>query len=463
MKYQSTRGFEKGISFKEVLLNGLAKDGGLYVPEKFEKFTMAQISKFKNLEYYQLAFETTYQFVASDISETAYFEICKKTYSNFSKDKILTINKLEKNEFILNLYHGPTMAFKDFALQLLGNIYDYFLKKDNLRLTIIGATSGDTGSAAIAGCLRSKLVQMFILFPYKKVSEIQRKQMTTIYDPNLHNIAIEGNFDDCQNLVKKMFEMNNKEKKLRLAAVNSINWVRIMGQIVYYFWSYLRCCDSEEEINFSVPTGNFGNVYAGFIAKRMGIPIKKLVVSSNVNDVLTRFFNSGRMEMFKTVKTLSPSMDIQVSSNFERLLFNYFPNEKKGVNKFYKQLKDNGKFLVDKSILNKILKEFCGGKINDLETKQNIKNIYEKYNIIIDPHTSVGICVGRNNISCEEKKIFLATAHYGKFIETIRASLDKDVQLPNSLKSLIKKEEKYEIMSNEIDAIASFVLSKNNF
>ena len=251
----------------------------------------------------------------------------QKTYEKAFGSKIISIHKLNEKEFISNLYHGPTFAFKDFALQLLGNIYDYILKKKK-KLTIIGATSGDTGSAAIYGCSQSKHIKMFILFPKGKVSEIQRKQMTTFDNPNVFNIAVNGNFDDCQKLVKDLFNINNKQKKINLAAVNSINWVRIMGQIVYYFWSYLRVGNGFDPINFVVPTGNFGNAYAGFISKKMGLPVGKIVIGSNKNDILTRFFLSGKMIVKKTKRSLSPSMDIQVSSNFERLLFDYFQKEK---------------------------------------------------------------------------------------------------------------------------------------
>ena len=328
MKYLSTRGSEKNVSFRNVLLNGLASDGGLYVPEKIPSFSKQQILKFKTLTYYELAYEVTKSFVLPDISNKRYFEICKKTYDNFSDKEVLSIDNLNSNEYLLNLFHGPTLAFKDFALQLLGNIYDYFLKKENINLTIIGATSGDTGSAAISGCLKSDLIKMFIFFPYKKVSEIQRRQMTTVLNPKLFKIAVKGDFDDCQNLVKSLFENNKKRKSQKFAAVNSINWVRIMGQIVYYFWSFLNCSNKFELVNFIVPTGNFGNVYAGFISKKMGLPINKLVVASNSNDVLTRFFETGKMEMHQTIKTLSPSMDIQISSNFERLLFFYLKKKK---------------------------------------------------------------------------------------------------------------------------------------
>ncbi len=461
MKYLSTRGSEKNVSFRNVLLNGLASDGGLYVPEKIPSFSKQQILKFKTLTYYELAYEVTKSFVLPDISNKRYFEICKKTYDNFSDKEVLSIDNLNSNEYLLNLFHGPTLAFKDFALQLLGNIYDYFLKKENINLTIIGATSGDTGSAAISGCLKSDLIKMFIFFPYKKVSEIQRRQMTTVLNPKLFKIAVKGNFDDCQNLVKSLFENNKKRKSQKFAAVNSINWVRIMGQIVYYFWSYLNCSNKFELVNFIVPTGNFGNVYAGFISKKMGLPINKLVVASNSNDVLTRFFETGKMEMHQTIKTLSPSMDIQISSNFERLLFFYLKKKKDGVSKLYSNLKKNKKFIVEKDILVKILNEFVGGRVDDVKTKDTILEIYKKFKIVLDPHTAVGVRVGREKTHNKEKNIFLATAHYGKFMNTIEISLKKKIELPHKLRELLTKKEQFEIFENNLEQIEMYILGNS--
>ena len=298
MYYSSTRGKRQDIGFIQAMLNGLAKDGGLFVPKNIKKLTHSQLVEISKLNYEKLAFEITKLFIGiNDIDQNDYKQICEKTYSeNFGRE-IISLNKLEENEFILNLYHGPTFAFKDFALQLLGNLYDHVLKKRKINLTILGATSGDTGSAAISGCQKAKNAKIFILFPYKKVSEIQRKQMTTNTNKNVFNIAVKGNFDDCQKLVKDFFGLNSKTQKYNLAAINSINWVRIMGQIVYYFWSYFRVEKNLNQINYVVPTGNFGNVYAGFVSKCHGAyQIKKLIVSSNKNDILTRFFSSGEMK-----------------------------------------------------------------------------------------------------------------------------------------------------------------------
>lgn len=457
MYYSSTRGHEKKSSFEKVLLSGLAKDGGLYVPNNLKMFNKSELHNFRSLDYYELVYKITLDFVKEEICEADYLKICKKTYESFSSKPIISHTKLDENEAILNLFNGPTFAFKDFALQLLGNIYEFFLEKKKSNLTIIGATSGDTGSAAINGCSKSDRVRMFILFPYNKVSKIQRKQMTTINKENVFNIAIKGNFDDCQNIVKLLFERNNREKKYNLAAVNSINWVRIMGQIVYYFWSYLNLIKNDEKINFAVPTGNFGNIYAGFLAKKMGLPINKLVIASNSNDVLTRFFENGVMEKKTAVKTISPSMDIQVSSNFERLLFYFMDKEGASIKESFEKLKKGDNFSINKKKLEKISNFFLAGRLSDKKTKETIKEIYYNSGVIVDPHTAVGICVGRKLLKKGEKNVYLATAHYAKFIDTIKESLDENINLPKKLEKIIEKKEYYEILDNSLDQVDQYV------
>ncbi len=460
MFYSSTRGIDKNRRFKEVLLNGLAKDGGLYVPESLKEFSTKELVSLKKLNYPELAFEVTKDFISKDIPTDVYKEICYQTYSKVFGKNIISINKLGTNEYIANLFHGPTYAFKDFALQLLGNIYDFILKKEDKKLTIIGATSGDTGSAAIHGCSQSNKIKIFILFPKGKVSQIQRRQMTTFNKSNVFNIAVNGNFDDCQKLVKDFFNINNKKKEVNLAAVNSINWVRIMGQIVYYFWSFFKVSNNLNPISFVVPTGNFGNAYAGFISKKMGLPIKSIVVSSNKNDILTRFFMSGKMIVKNTKKSLSPSMDIQVSSNFERLLFDYI-SEGKTISKLFKELDNKGEFEICEENLKKIKCVFKSGKLDDKNTKETIKILNDKYNIIVDPHTAVGIAVGQKELSNHEKRVYLATAHYGKFLKTINLSLNKKINYPIKLGKLINKKEKYFEIDNKIEDFKNFVLKNN--
>ena len=460
MIYSSTRGGEKNVDFTSVLLNGLAKDGGLYVPDYFPNFSRKQLEGLRNLNYSELCFEVTKQFISErDIPHKEYKKICLKTYSQDFEKKIIEIDKLNNFEYLLNLFHGPTFAFKDYALQLLGNIYDFILKKKKINLTILGATSGDTGSAAIYGCSKSKNIKTFILYPDQKVSEIQRKQMTTFESNKVFCVAINGNFDDCQKLVKDFF--NSKDRKnLNLAAVNSINWVRIMGQIVYYFWSYFRVNKEFKELNYVVPTGNFGNVYAGYVSKKMGLPINKLIVSSNSNDILTRFFESGTMEVKHAIKTLSPSMDIQISSNFERLLYNEIKNTDY-INGFYDDLNKKGKFKIDRSLLQRLRKVFGYGRLNDDETAQSIKLISENFGIILDPHTAVGLSIGRKVLADNEKRVYLATAHYSKFIDTVNAVLSRNLSIPNKLSKVLNRKEKFKKLENDLDELKKYVIQKS--
>lgn len=461
MDYISTRDDNaKTCDFEKVLLDGLAPDGGLYVPKYFPKFSIKKIESFKNLDYSDLVYEVTKEFVQPSIPYKDYLKICKKTYSSFGEENEISITRLNNKESILNLFHGPTAAFKDFALQLLGNIYNYILKKKKINLVILGATSGDTGSAAISGCSKSEKIKIFILFPNNKVSDVQRRQMTTFKNNNVYNVAIKGDFDDCQNIVKEIFKENHKVKKYNLSGVNSINWVRIMGQIVYYFWSYLKICKMKEKLIFSVPTGNFGNIYAGFVAKQMGLPIQKLVIASNLNDVLKRFLDSGEMSIKKTKKTLSPSMDIQISSNFERLLFFYYGNCSKPIKQLYNSLEKNKSFSVSKDILENIKQTFKGGKIDDKQTIFTIKDIYEKFKVIIDPHTAVGLCIGRKILKKSDQKIvYLATAHYAKFLDSIRDEVNhfSNVELPKNFDDLFKLDEKFKILGNNVNIVKDFM------
>lgn len=459
MKYLSTRGGEDDVSFTSVLLNGLAKDGGLYVPKSFPKFSFKDLKNLSHMNYSDLCYEVTKSFISeSDIPHKDYKKICYETYDNKFSENIINIDKLSQSENILNLYHGPTLAFKDFALQLLGNIYDYILKKKKIELTILGATSGDTGSAAIYGCSKSKKIKTFILFPYGKVSEIQRRQMTTFKNKNVFCVAIKGDFDDCQKLVKDFF--NYKEKKINLAAVNSINWVRIMGQLVYYFWSYFKVEKNLERISYVVPTGNFGNVYAGYISKKMGLPINKLVVSSNKNDILTRFFETGIMERKETIKTISPSMDIQVSSNFERLLYDY--SKSSGlIKKLYRDLGVRGHFSLDSKLLDLMRVSFSYGRLSDKETLISIEKIFKKYRIILDPHTAVGYSIGQAVLDNSEKRIYLATAHYSKFIDTVKKVIDDQVLLPPRILSIMKKKERFDLLKNNLQELMEYVKNKS--
>ncbi len=363
MKFISTRLSAPNLSFEETILQGLATDGGLYVPEFLPKFSENDMSKMRKMTYEELFFEITKHFIGNEIPANIYKEIIKKSYKNFSHKAIAPLKQLSSNEFLLELFHGPTLAFKDFALQFLGNLLDYFLTKNNQQIVIVGATSGDTGSAAIQGCMASKNAQIFILHPHNRVSEVQRRQMTTVLSDNVFNIALKGNFDDCQSFVKKMFANQDFLNGKKMVAVNSINFARIMAQIVYYFYAALRLGNNEKNpISFIVPTGNFGDIYAGFLAKRMGLNINKLVVATNANDILVRFLNSNDYSRSELIETISPSMNIQVSSNFERLLFDAHKEEKseEKLAELMKEFEQTSSLKVGDKILQNIQRDFLG-------------------------------------------------------------------------------------------------------
>lgn len=464
MKYISTRSNAAELSFEDVVLQGLATDGGLYVPEFLPSLHAKDLEQLRHLSYEELFFEITKHFVGSEIDAKTYREIIKKSYKNFSHKAIAPLKQLDSNEFLLELFHGPTLAFKDFALQFLGNLLDYFLQKRDEKIVIIGATSGDTGSAAIQGCMHCQNAQIFILHPHNKVSEVQRRQMTSVIAPNVHNIALEGNFDDCQSFVKKMFGEQDFLNGKRMVAVNSINFARIMAQIVYYFYSALRVgASNASPVSFVVPTGNFGDIYAGFLAKKMGLPIKRLVAATNSNDILTRFINNNDYSKSEMIETISPSMNIQVSSNFERLLFDTYKELKseKKLAKLMAEFEQNGSLKVEGAILDKIKKTFAAFAIDDKETKKTILKTYQDTVETLDPHTAIAVNACKKFMQSDlyegEFVINLATAHPAKFPDAVISAGVPQPTLPNFLKDLFKQKEKYEILENNLDVIKKFI------
>tara|TARA_B110000259_G_scaffold182219_1_gene225473 strand:+ start:12722 stop:14128 length:1407 start_codon:yes stop_codon:yes gene_type:complete len=467
MKYISTRGRAANLNFEDVVLQGLAEDGGLYIPEDLPKFSKEEISEMKKLNYQDLTFKIVKPFVAGEISDSDLTKIIKKSYLKFSNKAIAPIKQLSHNQFLLELFHGPTLAFKDFALQFLGNIFDFILEKRKERVVIVGATSGDTGSAAIMGCKDCDNVDIFILHPYKKVSEVQRRQMTSVISDNVHNISLKGNFDDCQEYVKEMFSDQSFLGGARMAAVNSINWVRIMAQIVYYFYSAVRLDVSKKNpISFSVPTGNFGDIYAGYLAKRMGLPINKLIVATNKNDILTRFFQGNDYSRKELIETLSPSMNIQVSSNFERMLFDYhkkFDKENEVFNKM-SEFKKTGKLKVSDEIFSDIRNDFISYSIDDKETCKIINRTYQENEEILDPHTATGIGAAdlyqKSRDYQGEYVVILATAHPSKFPDAIVKSEVPEAKLPLFLSDLMNKEEKMSIIEKDLDMVKNFISNK---
>ena len=457
MKYISTRNNSKEYNFEEVFIKGLADDGGLFVPKILRKFTEAELNSMKKLSYQELANKIIHPFVGNFMSESELSNTIKKSYSVFRKDQVVSLIKVG-NINILELFHGPTLAFKDVAMQLLGNFYEHYLGKNNKNINVIVATSGDTGAAAIDAIKGKKNMNIFILHPHNKISSVQRKLMSTVKDKNVFNIAIEGNFDDCQNLVKSMFSDKEFSTSINMSGVNSINWARIIAQCVYYFYTYFLL-DNKKPINFSVPTGNFGDVYAGYLSKKMGLPIDKLIVATNQNDILHRAITSGRYEAQKVVQTTSPSMDIQVASNFERLIYDLNNQNDLETDKIMSDIKKNGKFIISKEKLTKIRKDFLSAHIKETEVLRIIKETYEKYKIILDPHTAIGFGASKTK-DLEGDIVALATAHPCKFPDAIDRSINFKPALPNELKYILDEKENYDIISNNLNKIQQHIKNK---
>ncbi len=460
MRYISTRGKAPAQTFEQVLLTGLAPDGGLYVPEQLPSFSKEEMEQMASLSYPELAHKIITPFIDGAINDADLKEIIDRSYASFANKAVAPLHMLGANEWVLELYCGPTLAFKDFALQLLGNLLDYVLKRNNQKVVILGATSGDTGSAALEGCRHSDNVDIFILHPYQRVSEVQRRQMTTVLGDNVHNIAVKGNFDDCQRIVKAAFgDQSFLPEGRQLAAVNSINWARIMAQIVYYFYASVQLGGPHRPVSFSVPTGNFGDIYAGYLAMQMGLPVRQLIVATNSNDILHRFINRNEYGLSELKHTLSPSMDIMVSSNFERYLFDLFGRDGQALAQFMTSSTD-GTHSVTPERWEQARKVFASASVNDDVTCEVIKQVYEETEFLIDPHTAVGVKAAREcNTDKSVPMITLATAHPVKFADAVtRAGLDTPA-LPEHLRDLFEREEQYAIVENSKEAVTDFVKS----
>ena len=458
MEYISTRNTEKVFSFKEVFLKSLAPDGGLFVPKKLPIFTSNELDKLKKISYRELSTKIISKFCNEAFDEKEIRNIVENSYKNFRVEEIVSIKKLNKLN-LLELYHGPTLAFKDIAMQVIGNMYELILEKNNLNINIVVATSGDTGAAAISAIKNRKNMKIFVLHPNNKISEIQRKFMTTVDSKNVFNIAIEGNFDECQKLVKSMFADKGFNETIKMSGVNSINWARIVVQIVYYFFSYFKIAKGNKKINFCVPTGNFGDIYAGYVAKKMGLPINKLIIATNSNDILKRTFDKGIYKPLKVEHTISPSMDIQVASNFERLIFDINSCNSNETLKLMKDLNENGEFNINKENIKKIHENFFCESLSDKETKSIINKIYKNEKILIDPHTAVGIGAA-SKINMEGDVIVLGTAHPSKFSEVVMKETGTKPELPESLKNILVKNEKYEKLSNDLEKVKGYILNR---
>lgn len=460
MKYISTRGEAPALSFEEVVLTGMATDGGLYVPETLPQFSTEEIASWVGLPYNELAFKIIAPFVDGELSDNDLRGIIDRSYATFRHQAIAPLVQTGHNEWVLELFQGPTLAFKDFALQFLGHLLDHVLAKRNQKVVVMGATSGDTGSAAIEGCRRCDNLDVFILHPHGRVSDVQRRQMTTVLDNNVHNIALEGNFDDCQNLVKASFANQSFLPDGRqLVAVNSINWARIMAQIVYYFYSALALGAPHRPVAFSVPTGNFGDIFAGYLAQRMGLPISQLVIATNSNDILHRCLSANDHSKKDLVHSLSPSMDIMVSSNFERMLFDLYDRDGGKIKELMTQFKEHGGLQLDESVLKKARALFSSYRLGDEETLAVIRDVFERTEYLLDPHTAIGVQAARKTRqSAEVPMICLATAHPSKFPESVQQSgVEAEPELPHHMKDLFDREERYQVLPNDLAVVQSFI------
>lgn len=453
MHYVSTRGKAPILDFSAVLLEGLANDGGLYIPDVWP-----QLSDSGTGDYLKTAVETMSLFLGPNISSEAFEEIVKEAYSGFRDEEITPLVDMGKGLYLLELFHGPTLAFKDVALQLVGKLFDHELKRQGKRVTIVGATSGDTGSAAIEACRDKENIEMVILHPAGRVSEIQRRQMTTVRAENIHNVAIQGTFDDCQDLVKAMFADHDFRNRMQLSAINSINWARVMAQIVYFVVAAERLGGRKSPIAFSVPTGNFGNVFSGYAAHMSGVNITQLVVGSNTNDILTQFFNTGTMQINEVTPTTSPSMDIQISSNLERLLFELLNRDGQKVDEMLKEFRERKTISIDPDIRERLSNQWNGACFTDDEVKRCISEEVDNSGIVLDPHSAIGVLAARE---CRKDKsvpmVTLATAHPAKFPDAVEEATGIRPELPAHLADLLERSEEYTQQPNDLATVQNYI------
>lgn len=457
--YVSTRGGAERLAFDDVVLAGLAPDGGLYMPESWPQLSAADIRGLGRLGYAELAAEILALFAEPALDRSTLNRLCAEAYGGFSHPDVAPLVRLgSTSDWLLELFHGPTLAFKDYALQVLGRLFDLVLARRNERVTIVGATSGDTGSAAIEACRDRERIEIFILHPQGRVSDVQRRQMTTVTSPNVHNLAIEGTFDDCQDLVKELFNDRAFRDRHRLAAVNSINWARIAAQIVYYVYAAVRLGAPDRTVGFAVPTGNFGNVFAAWAAAKMGLPIHPLVVASNRNDILTRFFETGRMERSEVHATLSPSMDIQVSSNFERYLFELFDRDGARVAAAMAEFRAAGRFEVLAGEWQRACATFRAIRLDDEATKAVIGELFRASGMLVDPHSAIGIAgAGRCRETDRAPMVAVATAHPAKFPDAVEAATGMRPQLPERLADLFERPERYHILKADLPSVQAYI------
>lgn len=458
MKYISTRGDAPALSFEEVVLTGLASDGGLYVPQQLPEFSAQEIATWSALSYQELAFKIMQPFVGGELDDSELQNIIAKAYAGFRHPAIAPLIQTCHNEWVLELFQGPTLAFKDFALQFLGHLLDAILAKRNQQVVVLGATSGDTGSAAIEGCRRCDNIDIFILHPHQRVSAVQRRQMTTVHAKNVHNIAIKGNFDDCQNIVKRSFrEQSFLPDGRQLVAVNSINWARIMAQIVYYFYAALALGGPHRAINFSVPTGNFGDIFAGYLAHKMGLPIEQLIIATNANDILHRCISNNDHSKHALQHSLSPSMDIMVSSNFERLLFDLYDRDGRAIQALMNEF-DGGSMILSETALASARSLFSSFRMDDQEMLKTIADVHQHSEYLLDPHTAIGLAAARAERRDQvSPMVCLATAHPAKFPQAFTELNYQEPALPEHMADLMHREERFTVLDNDVVQVQKHV------
>lgn len=457
-RYISTRRQAPALNFEEAVLAGLAIDGGLYVPEKVPAFSPQEVAEMASLSYTELALRIMKPFVGGAVPEADLKRLIDDSYAGFRHSAVAPLTQLSHNEFLLELFHGPTLAFKDFALQFLGRLLEYFLIRGKRTLTVIGATSGDTGSAAIEGCRARHNMRIFILHPKGRVSDVQRRQMTTVEDTNVFNLAVEGTFDDCQDIVKALFADEAFRKAQSLTAVNSINWARILAQVVYYFYAALALGAPARAVNFTVPTGNFGDIYAGYIAKCMGLPVGKLVIATNRNDILARTLATGSYTAAPVTPTISPSMDIQISSNFERLLFDLHDRDGAHIASLMQSFRASGNFALSEQALRLLRATFAAGSSSDDMTRATIADVFNTTGELLDPHTAVGVGVARR-LKVAGPMVTLATAHPAKFPDAVKEASGQHPALPHHLADLLSRKERMQVVANDAAAVKKAIES----
>ena len=462
MQYISTRGEAPVLSFTDALLAGLARDGGLYLPDSYPHLTADEIAGFAGQPYARVAEAVISSFVAGSIDPASFRAMLEAAYGTFRHPAVAPLTQVGDNLFVLELFHGPTLAFKDVAMQLLGRMMDHVLKARGQRATIVGATSGDTGAAAIDAFRGLEQVDVFIMYPHGRVSDVQRRQMTTIEGENIHAIALEGTFDDCQNILKGLFNHHDFRDRLGLSGVNSINWARVVAQVVYFFTSAVALGAPHRPVSFTVPTGNFGDVLAGYVAKRMGLPIERLVVATNENDILARALASGSYTQHGVKATQSPSMDIQISSNFERLLFDACGRDAGEIRRLMASLRQSQSFDVPPDALSRIRAEFDAGRTSEDETRAEIGRTYAQAGYLLDPHTAVATHVARKALERDSKTpmVALATAHPAKFPDAVYAAAGVRPELPPHLADLIERPERFTVVANDQAAIERFITER---